>query len=132
MYCRPDNTVSACIALPGGAADGTTCDTGKICLNGVCIASELGSNDPCPFGDGLVTQNLLRGGLTLPGGSTQITCAAAFTLISQASQSVSAYCLFVDFRFACCQSCKSKRTCRQKFLNLEGFKIFFCSQDTKH
>ena len=64
------------------------------------------SNDQCPFGDDVVTQDLV--GLRLD--TAQMTCVAFLEKAFAAKQSPSLYCTEEKFNKACCQSCKSNNS----------------------
>jgi hypothetical protein len=104
LFCRKNATQADCQTLPGGAAEGTICGSGKACVNGVCTANKLAPINDCPFGDDLVSQEIFN--LKLP--TPQQTCQDVFKIIVAANKSISGYCSSNNFRQACCQSCKSK------------------------
>lgn len=103
LYCRRNSTVSTCEAFIG-AADGTLCDSGKVCLNGICTPSLSAQTGTCLYGDGLIVQEIT--GITLT--SPQMKCTNFFDLISNSGLSISGFCADSRIGDICCQSCKSK------------------------
>lgn len=102
LYCRRNSTTSICEGRTG-AADGTLCESGKVCQLGVCSPKTNTRRGTCLFGDGLVTQEITGLKLTAP----QMNCVDVFKLIEQAGQSISGFCSNDLFGDTCCQSCKS-------------------------
>jgi hypothetical protein len=113
LACRISDTVEQCTFINGiGAAIGTTCEYGKICLGSVCTTDSRApmpahQDTKCIFGDDIITNtisvNLL--GLQLP--HAQMTCE---NLLSYATNEKNlfapALCLNQYFRVQCCQTCK--------------------------
>ena len=96
-----------------GAADGTVCDSGKICEMGTCIEKANAPVGNCLFGDDVITQQITGLPLTAP----QMTCPNFFNRIQQSGQSISGYCTDGLIGSTCCQSCKSN--CLFFFFNLD-------------
>lgn len=102
LSCRKNSTVSVCEGSVG-AADGTVCDSGKVCELGVCTNKANAPIGSCLFGDDVITQQITGLQLTTP----QMTCPNFFNLIQQSGQSISGYCADNLIGSACCKSCKS-------------------------
>ena len=117
LFCRTSHLQTKCISI-GAAAEGTTCGDNQICTQEVCTTASLagslskigtlqdtnsGSNVHCPFGDDVVTQELV--GIQLK--TAQMTCTAFLDFVFDANQSPSLYCSEEKFAKACCQTCKS-------------------------
>ena len=79
----------------------------KICINGLCTNSSLATQDTCPFGDDIVTQDIASGlGITLP--SYQSTCQQTFTSLQLKNLTITSFCNSTYYSQFCCQSCKSE------------------------
>ena len=73
----------------------------------MCTNSSLATQDTCPFGDDIVTQDIASGlGITLP--SYHSTCQQTFDLLQQKNIAISGFCNSTFYNQFCCQSCKSK------------------------
>lgn len=103
LYCRKNSNSQNCEGTTG-AADGTLCDSGKVCQSGLCRDKLNAPTGSCIFGDDVVTQAITGLQLTTP----QMTCTNFFNLIQANSQSISGYCSDNLIGSTCCQSCKSK------------------------
>lgn len=56
LYCGNKND-RLCAGKISGAAEGTQCDAGKVCISNQCVTSSLVSDDStCIFGDQLIYQ----------------------------------------------------------------------------
>ena len=102
LYCRQNSIVTDCIAT-NGAADGTLCDSGKVCQLGSCVAKATAKTGTCLQGDDLILQ--IYTGIQLP--TPQVKCSDYFNLITKAGQSISGHCNNPLIGDTCCQSCKS-------------------------
>ena len=116
LACRLSNDVSTYHYTNGiGAADGTYCDHGKICLNMECVESPQASlsspiaqtSDDCPFGDDMVINGQVIWDQKLP--EAQMSCDQAMDFLFSLGLFAPAYCFQNPvFKATCCQTCKSK------------------------
>ena len=73
----------------------------------MCTSSSLATQDSCPFGDDVVTQDVATYlGITLT--SYQYTCQQTFDLLQQKNIAITGFCNSTYFSQFCCQSCKSE------------------------
>ncbi|CAF0730548.1 unnamed protein product [Brachionus calyciflorus] len=116
LSCRPNSTSTSCLQSYGGSPDGTPCDTGKVCFQGVCTSSSKGKYDYCLFGDDVVTREVE---IEIPLPSPQITCSQYFTLLQNYGRSIIDYCSRPNIKSVCCQSCKKYNllTCKDSYLS---------------
>ena len=98
--------------VPSSAAEGTTCDIGKICIQGVCTSNKIAPN-VCPYPDGFVSQQFVS--FQMP--SSTMSCQSFFQYIitNFPNQNPNDYCNLNSGSFfysssissLCCQECKS-------------------------
>jgi hypothetical protein len=103
LYCRR-YTNSSCEAASVGALEGTTCDSGKLCVKSFCTENPKAPLGDCLFGDDVVSEDSI--GMKLP--VSQMSCSAVLDYIVSINQTATAYCSNSNFRQLCCQTCKSK------------------------
>lgn len=72
LFCRK-SVKEPCIELANGAKDGTTCESGKICLQKACVENSQAQVGECLFGDDLVTQEAI--GMKLPLSQMECKCS---------------------------------------------------------
>ena len=119
LFCRPNTITRTCIysplvgALnpPIGAAVGTTCASGKICDQGVCVENSIAPEGDCVLGDDVVTSENsgLNSDLTSKFPNIQNTCDQIITFLSSQNLFPIAYCTTnTQFSSTCCETCKSK------------------------
>ena len=120
LYCRPNGLTSTCVFSPQvgntsppiGAAIGTTCDSGKICDQGLCTLNvKVAPIGDCVLGDDVVTSENsgLNSDLTDLFPNVQNTCEEIFLFISSQNFYPIAYCTVnTIFSQTCCKSCASK------------------------
>lgn len=129
LACRKSDTETSCNYFPGiGAAEGTTCDSGKVidqsidslflkylyldkiilkkmCLSGVCTASSKAPTLTCPFGNDIVVNKQVIFA-QLP--TTQMSCDDVFDFIATSlNQFPLSYCSDTNFKSVCCSTCQS-------------------------
>ena len=104
LFCRK-SLKEPCIQMENGVKEGTTCESGKYCLQRQCIENVQAPVGECLFGDDLVTQEAI--GMKLP--SSQMECKDVLNHITQNNQAATAYCSNSNFRSICCETCKSKK-----------------------
>ena len=85
--------------------NGTTCDSGKLCLNGQCVSNPQAPNGTCLFGDDLVSSGTIGNALTLP--SPLMNCSAVIQLMSSNELDPVLFCQSSQVLFgkACCNTC---------------------------
>ena len=107
LPCRSNASSSACVSTEGiGAAVGSTCDSGKICDQGVCVSNAIAPTGNCVFGDDVITE--LNSNLPFPLPNAQNNCSDVITYISSMNQFPIAYCASnLIFQKTCCQTCQS-------------------------
>ena len=104
LYCRR-NSNGSCEAATVGALEGTTCESGKLCVKSFCTDSPKAPLGDCLFGDDVVSEESI--GMKL--SSKQMTCSSVLGYIMSINQTATAYCSNSNFRQLCCQTCKSKK-----------------------
>ena len=86
--------------------DGTTCESGKICLRGSCILSPLGIRDKCIFADKFVIQSDVPKILKLP--EAVMECQTFFEFLSTRNLSGRIFCTDGSkIKANCCVNCQS-------------------------
>lgn len=98
------------------AVEGTTCGSGKTCIQGVCTTTPNSLESVCPFGD-LHERTSLFG---INNGLIFITCPDLFRYLTQNGKSIVNYCKSTDGLKNCCSSCQSNFffILSSKFMNL--------------
>ena len=92
----------------GGAAEGTSCGSGKMCIQGVCTVSAKAPTSDCLFADEPVRSvqfNIY--GITLPNSIMSCNEVIEYS-INTLSYTSDDLCLNSNFKARCCNSCKSK------------------------
>ncbi len=92
-----------------GAAEKTPCDSGKSCVQGLCVNDPVAPTGNCIYGDDYVSNfDLPSNVLTLP--STLMTCGAAIDYLISINFDFVYFCQNKNFNFgsACCETCNSK------------------------
>ncbi|RNA04637.1 cadherin-related tumor suppressor [Brachionus plicatilis] len=119
LYCRK-SVKEPCIKLSDGVNDGTTCASGKVCLQKSCIKNAKGLVGECLFGDDLVTQESI--GMNLP--SPQMQCKQVLDHIEKIGQATTAYCKNSNFRTICCETCKKYEmvSCADRYFDCPRYK----------
>ena len=107
LPCRKTSNDTTCVYTYGyGAAEGTTCGSGKLCSNLQCVSNATAPVGTCLFGDDVVVNGLVIG-QQLP--QTQMDCESTLDYISaNLNQYALAYCSDPVFGPTCCQTCQSK------------------------
>ena len=124
LFCK-NTTDAECSGVVIGAAEGTYCGLGKICIQGKCTTnplqalSSLSPHPSNPLDDCPVSENFLiasnyyerflqrKFGFTFP--KAQMTCQEILDYSKyELNQAASAYCENSNFRKTCCSTCKSK------------------------
>ena len=94
--------------IKGGAAEGTTCGSGKMCIQGICTNSPTAPTGDCLFPDDVLRQSLSYGifGFSLP--NAVMTCQEVIDYtINSLSYSSTSLCSNPSFKNMCCNTCKS-------------------------
>ncbi|CAF0730538.1 unnamed protein product [Brachionus calyciflorus] len=114
LLCYKNSTTSMAEGSVG-AADGTLCDSGKVCQLGKCTPKQNAKTGSCLFGDGVIIQEVTGLILTSP----QMKCKDFFNLIRSKNQSISGYCADDLIGQICCQSCKKYNSlvCKDSYWN---------------
>ena len=95
--------------LKGGAADGTTCASGRICIQGQCTSSSSALTGDCLFPDDVLRQGFSYGifGFRLP--NAVMTCQELIDYtVNTLRYSSTFLCSIPSFKNMCCNTCKSK------------------------
>ena len=130
LYCLPslNASIQECVSTTNDAAlDGTICDSGKVCMMGVCSQSNLAPVDSCPFGDAHIYPKLVDFNSKL---ANRISCADAFAIISANKGSIEVYCSQNNFKTYCCQSCKKYNalTCVDTYPTCSAYNLNYCAE----
>ncbi|CAF0856252.1 unnamed protein product [Brachionus calyciflorus] len=114
LWCRKSNNDQYCWSGTP-AAEGTTCSSGKICINGNCTSSDLAPVSLCPFGNELVMNETED--ITLP--TKYVTCSEFLTILNDNGKSQDAFCSSLSGQSSCCFTCLKYRysDCRDKYSN---------------
>ncbi len=118
LSCRRNEKTSSCVFSPFtnslntpiGAADGTTCASGKVCDRGACVTNSVAPLGDCVFGDDIVdNQNSgLNSDLVRGFPNIQNSCDEIIKYLSSQNLFPIAYCLTnTQFALTCCKTCKS-------------------------
>jgi hypothetical protein len=127
LFCKISTTNLTCQSYPGGAAEGTVCDSGKviiqyfiilfwifklyfyeifkICIKGVCTIDSRAPVGDCVLGENSISQDVV--GIKIP--YPQMKCQDVLDYAHQLGQSSNVYCQDVKFSKLCCTTCISKR-----------------------
>ena len=130
LFCR-NATDSQCSGFVIGAAEGTYCGYGKMCIEGTCVKhayldpppsfssnhlyeDKSSEKDHCLYGDydliqGPYYESFLQSkfGFTFP--KAQVTCQEILDHAqTNLNHAASAYCEDYSFRTMCCNTCRSK------------------------
>ena len=119
LWCKDNNDPGSCTTNYGGALAGTVCGSGKMCVDGKCVASTNVPASVCPFGDDVVSD---APGVTLPKAS--VTCKEAFDLMISKGVAVADFCAQDYYSKQCCFSClkyKQQPVCQDKYSNCYQF-----------
>ena len=108
LPCRKTSNDTTCVFTFGyGAAEGTTCGSGKVCSNLQCVSNATAPTGTCLFGDDVVVNGKVIGD---PLPQAQLDCESTLDYISSnLNQYALAYCSDAVFGATCCQTCKSMR-----------------------
>ncbi|CAF0774887.1 unnamed protein product [Brachionus calyciflorus] len=119
LFCRK-SLKEPCIEMPDGVQEGTTCDSGKICLQKSCTENTQAMVGECLFGDDVVTQESI--GMKLP--LTQMECKDVLYHINQIGQAPTAYCSNSNFRQICCETCQKYDilSCADRYFDCPRYK----------
>ncbi|CAF0955496.1 unnamed protein product [Brachionus calyciflorus] len=122
LYCRK-NLIDPLCYTAGPPVEGTTCDSGKICVQGSCIANENSLISVCPFGD----YGVANGMYGINTGDALIKCQNYFSLLDKKSYSVQNFCNSEYGLTKCCSSCQKYKlfTCVDEIITCPGF-LTYC------
>ena len=105
LQCRKSPDDTSCYFTYGvSAVDGTTCDSGKVCSLGNCVASSVAPVSSCPFGDDVIQSWQT----SLPNNALYMTCQDFLKYIISINQVPNYFCQANVLGSTCCQSCISK------------------------
>jgi hypothetical protein len=88
-------------------AEGTTCDSGRICINNKCVRSILAPINSCVFNDQLIFQSHFGDRLRLPYSPMNCESYLEYAYKNLAYDDFSG-CLNPFVKENCCKACRSK------------------------
>jgi hypothetical protein len=104
LFCRKNSTEISCTGL-FSATDGTTCDSGKMCLNKKCTQHEQAQVGDCVIGESIVTPSTF----SLKTGQVQMSCENFFKWSVNNNSTTTPKYFCDNYQHICCSSCKSKK-----------------------
>lgn len=97
--------------IKGGAAEGTSCGSGKMCIQGVCTNSAIAPTGDCLFADDLMRSNVFGNFFGFSFPSPVMSCQELIDYsINSLKYPPGFLCQNSFFKTPCCNTCKSCKT----------------------
>lgn len=104
LYCGIETELGFSLSQ-SAAIEGTTCDTGKICIKKQCTNSHIANNKTCPFNDQLISQNFISS-FKLPNFTMDCDSYLAF-YYTKFKVNIGLGCTDSIIKDKCCSACQS-------------------------